>query len=215
MQDFTSYDEVDPNGHMSITPTVVTVADLGRNETARVFTDKGVDHFDGDFEHLVDVNVAATSDTGAIVHIVDMANEVKDQFDLHFDNTTDIISIQMYKPNATTMRIALKEKNSGNANQWIDTYTGADDTDFYLKIVRDDDFSTFGILFCYIYSDTERTVLIDTLSLFLHKKMDLRYLYAVNTYNDGNAAAMDMTVSNLDIGEISGIVIFRRRIEGD
>ena len=65
-EDFTTYTEVDPNGHIAITSaSLITCTLMARGESCYVYADKGVGHFAGDFTHLVDALVSARSSYSA------------------------------------------------------------------------------------------------------------------------------------------------------
>lgn len=52
VEDFTTYIEVDPNNHIALTGTnKVSETSIHRNEDAYLYSDKGVNHFAGDFSH--------------------------------------------------------------------------------------------------------------------------------------------------------------------
>ena len=60
-EDFTAFTEVDPNSRFVATASRITFTGLQRDETAYVYKDKGVDFFDGDFEHQFNVHITAGS----------------------------------------------------------------------------------------------------------------------------------------------------------
>jgi hypothetical protein len=61
-ENFTTYTEVDPNTDITLTASQCSFDTLLIEADAWVYSDKGVNHFDGDFEHLIDVQ--ATSQAG-------------------------------------------------------------------------------------------------------------------------------------------------------
>jgi hypothetical protein len=79
-QDLTTYTEVDPNGHISTTSTRITYTNLAFNEDAYDYSDKGVDHFNGDFTHLLDIKF--TGDGGGGNRAWVLANDVDDAYGL-------------------------------------------------------------------------------------------------------------------------------------
>lgn len=196
IEDWTTYTEVDPNSHISKTSSVITFTDLTRGETAYVYSDKGAAHFDGDFEHLVDTKQTAHSDSGIFVCWA-LANDLNDYYHLIANNNSAII---VRLSNATTVMTIYEIKGGGVTGSG--NYTFAEGTRDYLKIKRDEAVGTYGTVYCYIYSDAARTSLLATLSVTLTEKQDFRYVYGVNTYNDGNAYTVNGDVSNLDLQEV-------------
>ena len=58
----------------------------------------------------------------------------------------------------------------------------------------------------YIYSDSERTILLDTLGINLHSsKKDYRYVYGLNTANSGAAGEQVGYVQNLNLNLPEGV----------
>ena len=74
---------------------------------------------------------------------------------------------------------------------------------YYVEIIRNENIGSFGQLSVLIYSDNGRTVLVDTISILLHAKLDFRYIFGIMSFNDSNAGSTDITVSNLDLQEIA------------
>lgn len=209
LENFITYTEVDPLNRFTITSHNIDVFNLSKSEDAYVYFDKGVDHFDGDYEHLEDAIIHNTtshrSECGlwGLSNVVDDRNTLRSTYDVHslsaFYETPDIF-------------FSLTEGVSGSS--YTDSFlSGSFETAYYFKIIRDESIGTYGTLYCYIYDDAERTSLVDTLSLALHEKRDFRYVYAVSSYNTGGTTRhFYADINNLDLGE-AGVQIFRRRME--
>jgi len=131
-----------------------------------------------------------------------VANSV-DTLDGIYANAADqALSLDFYRTGATP-RILLNE-NIGVGNRQSSIYSITVGTTYYLKIVRDESVGTYGTLYCYIYSDSARTTLLDTLTLTLSTaKYDFRYLYALASYNAGTAHEHSGYVENLSISDDS------------
>jgi hypothetical protein len=93
--------------------------------------------------------------------------------------------------------LLLREFDNGTG--YYDLYSWELNTDYYLRIFRDQSIGIYGQLTCYIYSDSQRTALIDALTVPLHSSEDYRYLYAFNTYNDNGSRFTSGINSNLKI----------------
>jgi len=180
-EDFTTYSKLDANSRYTIIPSKITATDLPSTEDAYVYKDKGVNYFDGDFVHFLTVRMTAATDGGRFYFWV-LANAIDDTQGIE-DASGDFLGCEFYygAPNYT---IHLDECYGGT--RITDSYVISLNTTYYLKIVRDESAGTYGKLYCYIYSDSERTNLLDTLTRSLHvSKKDYRYIYGANNRNSG------------------------------
>ena len=204
IEDFTTYTEVDPNAHITVTSSEVTFTGLTRGEDAYVYKDMGIDHFDGNFEHLIDITISASVDS-ALNFLWSLTNLIDDMKGIA-DVAGDSLSIEFYGNATDGPIIRIAELNSGT---WATTanYLVTLGTTYYLKIRRDETVGTYGTLYCYIYSDSARTNLLTTLSLALTKTQDFRYIYVTQTYNSANTYAVSGSSANLDLQEIIQISV--------
>ena len=192
IENFITYTEVDPNSHISVTASKVTFTGLARNEDAYVYKDFGVDFFAGDFEILLTMKISS-SQSGVFITPWLLGNNIDDAY-----NVVNSLRLYHNMQFGTDPRITLQEWISGTP------YTGGFyvftlGTVYYLKIVRDESVGIYGTLYCYVYSNAARTVLLATLSLALHSNANFRYLYPINTSNDGfNFVATGYT-ENFDV----------------
>jgi len=99
--------------------------------------------------------------------------------------------------NGIYSHLTLKETNG--ATDTIDSYTSlSQNTDYYLTLKRDEAIGTYGTLYAYIYSDSARTTLVDTLTVTLTEKQDFRYLFGMISYDSATGNnAWSGTISNL------------------
>lgn len=201
-ENFTSYTEKDDNGHITVTSSRCTVAGLARNEDAWVYDDKGADYFDGDFDHFIDVYYDA-GDIDGTFYFWMLSNSVDDWRDIRLASG-DALSVNFIRTTETDYLIRLIELVGGD--YYIDDYFCSLDTPYYLKVKRDESVGTYGRLYCYIYNDTARTSLLDTLQLDLHEKEDFQYIFVVDTSNNGEAPTIDGYCENLHLQEAVGTV---------
>jgi hypothetical protein len=195
LEDFTTYTEVDPNNHIGLVGTNHIDFVAYMNEDAYLYKDKDVDHFGTSWEHKIDVKlVSATSQAQAYVWA--LANLV-DDFQGIVTASDNELAVRLYY-SGTTKRLLLVELYLGTIYDSI-PYIMAYNTPYYLTIKRD------GTAFtCKIYSDSERTNLLATLSLTLHDQPSFRYVYASQTANTGNTYHLDCDIENLDLQEEAG-----------
>jgi hypothetical protein len=71
-------------------------------------------------------------------------------------------------------------------------------TNYYVTVKRDESVGTYGTLYCYIYSNLDRSTLVDTLTVTLTEKQNFQYLFGMISY-DGVSGGNDWdgTISNL------------------
>ena len=194
---FTKYVETDPNARFTVIEKKITVTGLTRNEDAYIYRDFGPDYFDSDFEHQVAVKVTAIDDQMAFV-IWGTANLIDDVKGIEAANG-DELHLLFYR-NGADYHLGLKELDGGTeyTNWYSHVVVG---TTYYLTVKRDESVGTYGTLYCYVYFDSTRNTLLDTLILTLHtNKKDFRYLYGVQSSNNGAGITGACEISNLSIG---------------
>lgn len=210
LEDYTTYTAVDPNNRFTVATNLITVNDLSRDEIAYIYADKGIDFFDGDYEHLLDFRVASSSSILSTVHPWMLANELGDG-----RSVLDVGKLGAHALELTELGVVMNctlRESVFEGSIFNDTFAGSVNTYYYVKIVRDEAVGTFGTLYCYIYTDSERTTLVDTLVLTLHEKRDFRYVYAAASYNFAESKAYDGTIRNLDLGLVAVAAGRRRRM---
>jgi len=198
-QNFTTYTEYDEGSDVSITSSRVTgTAVHPANQTAYVYKDMGASHFAGDFEHLFTMNLTNASWVGGLVNCWAVSDTIGDYY---YDRINGyVLGAGLTKATYNYGRL-LEGYPPDNSFYDISAEISTS-TSYYCKVVRDEGVGTYGTLYLYMYTDAARTSLFDTLSLALHSKEDLRYLYALQTNDSGGG---DTTVSfyteNLDLQE--------------
>lgn len=194
-EDFTTYTEVDPGTKITITATRVTFADLRRNEEAYVYLDKGVDYFAGNFTIYLTLNLSAYDGAEVLSPWV-MANDIDDVRGIDVDLASDSLFIYI----GSALAVTIYECDGGTLYGDASPYTITAGTTYYLKIVRDESVGTYGTLYLYIYSNSARTTLLDTLSVALHtSKKNFRYIYPLSVWNAGTSHSASGYVENLII----------------
>ncbi len=186
-EDFTTYTEVDPNGRITVTAARVTWASLSRNEDAYVYYDKGAGYYSGDFTmYFTHRTTAETASGTRTVGCWAVTNTVDDLAAIVAANG-DYLAIRCGKTLGGAYTLRMTECDGGAE------YTGGDvtislNTDYYLKVKRDEAVGTYGTIYMEIYTDAARALLLSTTSIALHtSKKDYRYLFPVITSNSGDA----------------------------
>jgi len=182
-ENFLTYPEIDPNSRITVTATRVTWAGLTGNEDAYVYSDKGVNYFNGDFVHLLTLCITA-SVNNAVIYPWALTNTLDDIYGIYLAGGSFLgLRIQ----HQTTIQLGLGESDAGVYYEST-YYVMTAGIVYYLKIVRDESVGTYGTLYLYIYSDAARTTLLATKSLALHtSKKDFRYIFAVGSYDNNSS----------------------------
>lgn len=199
-EDLTTYTVVDTNSKITeTTADRITVADVQRDDEIYLYKDFTLNYFSEDFEHQVTGYADAIEDD-SWVGSWGMSNDIEDWYSLYAGNLS-CFHVGFYRSGATYY-IRLQEQDS--ADRYFDTYSNFNvDQAYYFTIIRDEAVGDWGTLYLYIYDDSERSSLVDTLTLTLHtSKKDFQYLYAFSGYNSaGDFAGFDGYSENLNIGE--------------
>lgn len=198
--DFTTFTEVDPGTKIAVTSTKIDVTTMLDSDDARVYKDMGAGHFAGDFEHLITVYVNSSTVNG-------LANLVWGVSNTTTDEVTNLGSnghwLRMYDENGTNGSLAFREMDGGAAYDDGTGLTLSLNTPYYLKCKRDEAVGTYGTVYVYIYSDSGRTTLVDTLSIAVHSSTkDYQYVYAYAGWgSEAGAYSWTGYTENLDLQE--------------
>ena len=188
-EDFTTYTEVDPNNKLSATSTVITGAGQDRQIASYIYKDFGAAYFGGDFEIHGRFYIDSATDQGGLCHPITVGNDLNvdttlnDIFHLNA-NSKNFLSMQVdYNKAITTPRVFLTENYTGF--DWGDV---AVDTQYYFKFIRDETVGANGTIYFVIYDDEAMTSLVDTLTLALSAKIDFRYLFPAQSFDDNQVS---------------------------
>jgi hypothetical protein len=200
IEDFTEYTEEDPNTRITVDLNTITFTGIDRQETAYVYKDKGIDHFNEDFEILFEAQVGVITSYG-IVGTVYLANMVGTDKQIDNANESAIGHRLVHNNGVAGYRHQLIEWDAGTF--YSDIGTIAQNTTYYHKFVRDESVGANGTAYDYIYSDSDMTNLVDTLSVALHTaKRDFRYIYGLIGLGDSvNSYKITGFIEDLDLQE--------------
>lgn len=204
-EDFTSYVEVDvPANRINVdSSTKVTVTDADLDETFYLYRDKGVNHFDGGFDHKLDVQMKTTTGENSQYAIWSLQNQLSG-----YRPCADALFVVVYYITNNYFFILYERWNN---NQFGATSIHVSkDVTYYLKIKRDENVGTYGTLYLGVYSTSELRDAGDATdgdvgneSLVLHAKRDFQYIMAVSSF-DLALTGRDMSAfsENLDLQEV-------------
>ena len=181
-EDFTAWSETDPNSAITVAENKVTCTALNRQSTSYVYKDYGSEHF-GDFEHLFSFQRSnRTADSWNLVWGI--SDAVGDRTQQASDDFAYLIS---YGDGKLYMQDA-----AGNLN---DSYSISDSTSYYVTVSR-----ATAAFSAKIYSDSDRTNLLDTLT-GSGSSSALQYLYAACSLGASPSRTQSSYTENFDIGD--------------
>jgi len=203
-EDFTTYTEYDEGSDITKTADRITfTAAESRYDTFYVDKDKGVDHFNGNFEHLEKHQISAFANNAVAVTWL-MANAVADMAALRAANA-NYLSYYHYRSDAAYY-LYIEERDG--ASMYSDRYNNfALSTVYYVEIERDEGVGTYGTIYARICTGDyygNGGSLVDTLTVTLHtSKKDFRYIYGLTGYDDNLGTNFTVTgyVELLDLQE--------------
>lgn len=189
-EDWSGYVESDASNRISTTTTRVTFDGIARNEDAWLSKDfNPVFGVDTDFEIALDYEVTTDADGTSFFQLANV------QDDADFIQTNSLsISIRL-QANVTLLE-CLSNSCATDTGTWT-----AGVTDYFVW-ERDIDASVDGTMYLFIYTDSARTSLRDTLIVVLSTNRGasaFRYLHAINTFNNGEGGTQIGFVENVDL----------------
>jgi hypothetical protein len=207
LEDYEDFVEDDAPGFFVVdNATQVTFTNVQRGGTVDsiLYSDKGSNHFDGDFEHWVNTKFTSLTNS-AEGGFWGIANEIGDMNDIDVGGGSFFVAFWHFSSDS----LRLREVDSGT--QYTATWNGPlSNTWYYHKIIRDDDAGTYGTLYDYIYDAPamEAGDLQSTLTLILNSsKKDFQYVYGFwnNTYSS-LTGDLDGLTRELDLREAGAAV---------
>ncbi len=172
-EDFTTYTEVDEQNDITITQYKIEWDSMRRDADSYVYKDMGVNYF-ADFEHYINVNItdveAGDADNRLLLNFWIVSTLFGDLDSIDAD---DYIGVGIAEDgvNDDKFRVDLR---------W---YNGGVQQDFDTGIIRDVNIMLYLVLnrndndfFCYIYTDSNRTILNETLSMNNINTEKFRYI---------------------------------------
>jgi len=201
VEDFTTYTEVEPDDRIQKTSTHVDMAQF-MDEEAYLYKDKGSNHFAGDFEHFIDVKIVSGQNYFK-GWLWALANTVDDGFAIQ--GSLDYLALT-YEQSPSLPYYRLRLWHGVGGSNYSSGYSGISlDTWYYLSIIRDENAGPAGRIYLYLYANpTDRADGTNDLSwvyINLNELEDFRYIFAGNTYNNGETYYSTMDMESLDLRE--------------
>lgn len=194
LEDLTTYIEVDSAGDLIITSPKVAFDTIRRDANSAVYKDFGASFF-GDFRHDLEFEITAETSTNASCAIWGLNDTIAGATigDFVAANVGMTMSV-----NGSTQVLTLIEYLTDTS----DEFNFSLNTVYYLSVIRD-----ATTMKCFVYSDSDRTILLDTLTITL--RTHSRYLNAFCSRDSGSNPAANMTgyMQNLDLNPAAGAII--------
>lgn len=209
LEDFTTYDETDEGNDLTITTNKVEVTGAQtRLYHFVVEDDKGAGHFDGDFEHRFKMYIDTYPSVQAtgVWSVCTEGGAGEDALD-HFGAPDETLLMRLYD---TGIRVVLYQKEAGGGTNSDEGNVLSLDTQYYVSIIRDDDYGTYGHLDGYVctgnYWGESGSSTVSTMSFDLGgEKSDYRYVTSITSWDaDHSAAGCTMDLEDLDLQEGAG-----------
>lgn len=182
-EDFTTYTSLDPNGRFTITPQILTIAALDRDETARLFIDKGANYFGPTWQHTLKTvcdNSPGQTQGLSLAATWSISNTISDLYTWDVGNH-QAITLHWYQ-DITTIHLYFRDWKSASYD-WHTYGTSQIIFTAYPTLQRTSETNAQ----CRIYTDAARTILLDTLNISVTSGDRHRYLFAANSYDSGHA----------------------------
>jgi len=211
LEDFTTYDETDPDNVITVGANSLSFNDFrGRFTTSHIADDKGVNHFSGDFEHKFEIEFSDSTKLALTGHwmvansyavdkdLADMISGGEDCQIFHYYHADDV-------PLVYNLTLQIIEDGSQDVDTWVSPVAS---TRYFIRVNRDDDggANNTGQINVYIATDNyddEGGTLKDTLTrdCGVGKQNDFRYIYPLYSYDTDNNVSNDGYTENLDLQE--------------
>jgi len=199
LQDFTTWNEVDPNGRMTVTANQVDWADMRGNDAGDTFLNKECS-FDGDFEHLFEFQMVDLQANGYNPMFWNLTENGDEDFITMHNRGDNYIHAYGYS-NLSVYSVYLIERYNGSSySDWVDITGGQY---WYIRVERDESVGN-GTLTMTAYGTesnrTNRTGGIWQNSLTLNAKQDFSWISCPLGSSNGSAVPHSGTIKNLTLG---------------
>ena len=194
-EDFTTYSEVDPSGHIDLYESLVDVNAIAANEDCYAYSDKGAAHF-GNFTHYVKATYISGGGQNTNWHYPlfwGVSNVVNDWGDWWSNTREALFATFAVRSSTSTERIYLWSAETADYDYAEEFGVG---TPYWFTASRS---STLAQL--DIYTDLNRTIVFGTIDAAVVEGRTFRYVFAANIYNAGLPETSTLDVENLDLNE--------------
>lgn len=201
-EDLTTWLEADPNGRLTVISSKVTAASYQAADTGtRVSIDIGTNQINAlDIDFTVYWSSVSGDAPGPAVFSV-----VADLNDYYTSAGADDINIVLYKRTVSPSYLLSMRRGTGDWGADEDSYGMSLFTAYYCTLSRSAGSSTINL---YIYSNSARTVLVDTLSISLASaSTKYRYFAICNSSGASDSDSFGYYVETVDLNGYAPVVV--------
>ena len=199
LEDFTAYTEVDAGGYITVAANLLTATAIPANTNASyVYKDFGVAHFGATWEHLYKAHTPALTNNGSSGTVWYLSNNLP-----HVNGSNDAVVHSRFRDIYGAFCF-LYGSNSDSVNY----PTIAASTDYWFTAQRTSETAQQ----LRIYTDSDRTSLLDTLATSLTSGVRYRYCIPIASNDRSDGDTISYTVSDLDLQEAAAGGNRRRRL---
>ncbi len=193
-EDYITFTEAGAGGDFTINASRIDLSNVPRSSTKHIYKDGGVDAYAGDFEHFVEVR-GTFEDTNGFFRAWGLSNTIAALKASSFDH----FNLFCHSVSAGEFRIQVRQEYVGGA-VGTTTFSGSNNTPYYLTIRKDSAVGLYGTLYLDIYTDFDRTVSVASESVLLaDKPQNFRYLYAFSGEDIASASEIGGYVKDLSL----------------
>ena len=178
-EDFTTYTKVDPNSRFTVTAPKVVFTGMTQMEDAYIYKDKGAGWLTGDFTETFDCDVTGFGNLGSR-----SLNAVVWSVTTWIGSGTGgagRYALQVWwQPSSGSSGYIFGNEHYNGSDYGFGAFACSTNTIYYLTITR-----TGGNITMSIYSDNARTNQLYTFTHALQDTHTYRYVYAIQSYNNG------------------------------
>ncbi|MHC4636082.1 MAG: hypothetical protein ACYTBP_01610 [Planctomycetota bacterium] len=211
-EDLSTYMLNDVGEFFDVNPdTKVTWTDLPRNQDAFLYSDKGVNHFAGDFTHQIETQFSSWG-VGAygMCHAWMLANATTGPKAI-IDAAGDMLAFRHIRETSSYDFIIGIWESGVNVDydRWSGVSAGVV---YYVTIVRNE---TAGTLTAYIRTGSHSGPLQDTLVASIGVDNNFRYIYPAVSFNSDNTVEASGFCRNINLGvSISKVMHHYKQMQG-
>jgi len=206
--DCSTFVEVDPGADIALTANTVTVTELDRDQHSLLYKSLGYEFLDGAFTYTFQINLVAFETAGRSMLPTWGVSDTENTMHTLIDGDGNALSFIARKEGDTDhLHFQIWEIYGGEAQSEPLDVEYALATDYYVTISRtitggDND---CGELTAEVYSDADRTILLQTKTISLNSVVNYTILYAVQNYEDISGTGLGWDdYTSLTITDLSG-----------
>ncbi|MBA7537665.1 hypothetical protein ES705_29934 [subsurface metagenome] len=190
-EDFTTYTEVDPDEELEVEARWARAVGMRRDFDTYLYDDKGADFFGLTWLHDLEC-YWESCDSEAAGSLWGVSNSVEDS--AHWWNTNQqALGLRFYR-NPASCQLFFENHETHEQHKFEDY---AVDTTYWLTVERTSDIHVEA----RVYTDAARTDLFHTHELTVGATRQYRYLFAINSWNDGSPQRITFRVRDLNLHE--------------